>query len=351
MTTTQESASRRTSASSKAAGSGTRRKTPVQEAGPAPFGLLYGNSDAMLDLYKQIERVAPSMATVLIVGESGTGKELVAKTVHAKSHRADKPFIPVNCGAIPPTLIEAELFGHEKGSFTGAIQQQAGYFEHAAGGTLFLDEVTEMPPEMQTKLLRVLESGTFHRVGGSAELKADVRVVAATNRDPQEAVADGLFREDLFYRLAVFPLRVPPLRERTQDIELLANIFLANFNAGAKTRKTFSAKSLEVLNNYAWPGNVRELKNTLYRAYIMADEVVEVPPPGQARTQPRSTWQDGQLHLQIGMSLAEAQREIILAMLDHFSGDKRETARALGISLKTLYNRLESYQNGLPPAL
>ena len=349
MTTTQESASRRTGASTKAAGSSTRRKNTAQEAGPAPFGLLYGSSDAMLDLYKQIERVAPSMATVLIVGESGTGKELVAKTVHTKSHRADKPFIPVNCGAIPPTLIEAELFGHEKGSFTGAIQQQAGYFEHAAGGTLFLDEVTEMPPEMQTKLLRVLESGTFHRVGGSTEMKADVRVVAATNRDPQEAVADGLFREDLFYRLAVFPLRVPPLRERTQDIELLAHIFLNNFNAGAKTKKTFSAKSLEVLNGYPWPGNVRELKNTLYRAYIMADDVVDVPPPGQTRSQPRSSWHDGRLQLQIGMSLAEAQREIILAMLEHFSGDKRETARALGISLKTLYNRLESYQGGVPP--
>jgi len=350
MTTTSQAALRRPSSSAKtetaAGGSRGRKKAAPASTGPAPFGVLYGTSDAMQALYDQIAKVAASMATVLIVGESGTGKELVAKTIHTKSPRASQPFVPVNCGAIPPTLIEAELFGHEKGSFTGAIQQQAGYFEHAAGGTLFLDEVTEMPPEMQTKLLRVLESGTFHRVGGSHEIRADVRVVAATNRDPQQAVRDGVFREDLFYRLAVFPLRVPPLRERQQDIELLARHFLATFNAGAKTPKTLSPRSLEVLNAYGWPGNVRELKNTLYRAFIMADKVVEVEHPAQPRAASRASWQDGCLNLPIGISLAEAQREIILAMLDHFDGDKRQTAHTLGISLKTLYNRLESYQAG-----
>lgn len=284
------------------------------------------------------------MATVLIIGDSGTGKELVAQTLHAKSSRAQRPFIAVNCGAIPATLIEAELFGHEKGSFTGALQQQAGYFEHASGGTLFLDEVTEMPLDMQTKLLRVLESGRFHRVGGSEELSADVRVVAATNRNPLEAVEKGLFREDLFYRLAVFPLHVPPLRERDSDIELLAHHFVAGFNANERTPKTLSPRSLDVLRQYHWPGNVRELKNTLYRAFIMADKVIDVPPPGQPQASPRITWENGHLQIEVGMTLADAQRELILALLRHFDGDKRETARVLGISLKTLYNRLDTYQ-------
>ncbi|MBU4609013.1 sigma-54-dependent Fis family transcriptional regulator [Achromobacter sp. GG226] len=326
----------------------TSRSQAPTDAGPPPFGLLYGTSDAMQALYRQIERVAMSMATVLIVGESGTGKELVARTVHDKSARAGKPFVPVNCGAIPASLIEAELFGHEKGSFTGALQQAPGYFEHAAGGTLFLDEVTEMPIDMQTKLLRVLEAGTFHRVGGTEEMKADVRIVAATNRDPQQAVADGLMREDLFYRLAVFPLRVPPLRERDGDVPLLARRFVSVFNNNEKTPKTLSTKSLDVLQGYPWPGNVRELRNTLYRAFILADRVIDLPTPGQARTaSSRVSWQDGCLQLPVGISLADAQRELILGMLGHFQGDKRETARTLGISLKTLYNRLEAY-NGVP---
>lgn len=343
--TTPNTATKHAGVDGKASMSSPRQESQSQAYGQEPFGLLYGASDAMRLLYDQIGKVAPTEATVLLVGESGTGKELVAKTIHAKSARAGQPFIPVNCGAIPAPLIEAELFGHEKGSFTGAVQQQAGYFEHADGGTLLLDEVTEMPPEMQTKLLRVLESGTFHRVGGSQELQSNVRIIAATNRDPQEAVAEGQFREDLFYRLAVFPLRVPPLRERADDIELLARLFVANFNAGEKKPKTLPAGSLEVLKHYHWPGNVRELKNTLYRAFIMADDVVNVQPPGQPRQAPRVSWHEGSLQLQIGMSLAEAQRELILAMLQHFNGDKRQTARTLGISLKTLYNRLESYQN------
>ncbi len=327
------------------------RGQAATDGGPPPFGLLYGTSEAMQTLYRQIERVAASLATVLIVGESGTGKELVARTVHDLSPRAAKPFVPVNCGAIPASLIEAELFGHEKGSFTGALQQAPGYFEHAAGGTLFLDEVTEMPIDMQTKLLRVLEAGTFHRVGGTEEMKADVRIVAATNRDPQQAVADGLMREDLFYRLAVFPLRVPPLREREGDVPLLAHRFVTVFNGADKTPKTLSAKSLEALQGYAWPGNVRELRNTLYRAFILADKTIELTPPGQARAAAnRVSWQDGCLQLPVGITLADAQRELILGMLSHFQGDKRETARMLGISLKTLYNRLEAYNGNAQTA-
>ncbi|GAA5234922.1 sigma-54-dependent Fis family transcriptional regulator [Verticiella sediminum] len=322
------------------------RKKATQTAGPAPYGLLYGTSEAMQALCKQIGKVAPSMITVFIVGESGTGKELVARTIHDKSARADGPFVPVNCGAIPPSLIEAELFGHERGSFTGAIQSQPGYFEHAAGGTLFLDEVTEMPLEMQTKLLRVLEAGTFHRVGGTEEKRADVRIVAATNRDPQQAVQDNILREDLYYRLAVFPLRVPPLRERSGDIELLANRFLEVFNANQQTPKTYSPQALDAVRNYPWPGNVRELRNALYRAFIMADSIIELPPPGQPSglASAKPTWRDGCLTLPVGTTLADAQRELILGILAHLDGDKRETARTLGISLKTLYNRLEAYQ-------
>lgn len=321
-----------------------KRSAEIRLPPATPFGLLYGTSATMQQLYKEIEKVAPSNATVIIVGESGTGKELVAQTLHAKSSRADKPFVPVNCGAIPATLIEAELFGHEKGSFTGALQRQAGYFEYANGGTLFLDEVTEMPLEMQTKLLRVLESGRYHRVGGSEELNVDVRVIAATNRDPYAAVEKGIFREDLFYRLAVFPMHVPPLRERDGDIALLAHHFVNEFNSRAKTNKALASRTVQTLESHHWPGNVRELKNVLYRAFIMTEDVIEVPPPGQAQAPNRGTWESGQLHLPVGITLADAQREIILAVLQHFDGDKRTTAKVLGISLKTLYNRLESYQ-------
>ena len=312
-----------------------------------PFGLLYGESPIIRELCDQIGRVAKTMATVLIIGESGTGKELVARTLHDMSARKDQPFVPVNCGAIPAALIEAELFGHEKGSFTGAVQQHVGYFEHASGGTIFLDEITEMAPEMQIKLLRVLETGSFHRVGGVDPIHVDVRVVAATNRDPHAAVKDGTFREDLLYRLAVFPVRVPPLRERANDVELLARHFLAQFNKAQKTERTFSRGTLETLRQYGWPGNVRELKNSVHRAFIMAEDgVVDVVNPNMASRVQKPQLNDGQLSVWVGTPLAEAQREIILATLAHFDGDKRRTADALGVSLKTLYNRLEAYQKG-----
>ncbi|MGA2552864.1 MAG: sigma-54 dependent transcriptional regulator [Burkholderiaceae bacterium] len=319
-------------------------------ANPAPvsasFGPLYGQSAVMRDLYLQLDRVAQTPASVLIIGESGTGKELIAKTIHDRSPRRDQAFIPVNCGAIPTSLIEAELFGHEKGSFTGASQQHVGYFEHASGGTIFLDEITEMAPEMQVKLLRVLEAGIFHRVGGIDSVEVDVRVVAATNRDPQTAVSEGQFREDLLYRLAVFPLRAPPLREREGDIELLAQYFLDQFNATENTSKAFSRRSIETLRGYAWPGNVRELRNTIHRAFIMADRVIEITNASLSTRPKRPQLRNGALNVWVGTPLADAQREIILATLDHFGGDKKRTAATLGVSLKTLYNRLEAYQTG-----
>ena len=318
-------------------------ESSIEPAAPS-LGLLKTHCPAMEQLYGQLGRVAQTLATVLISGESGSGKEVVAKAIHDKSARHKQAFIPVNCGAIPAGLIEAELFGHEKGSFTGAIQQQIGYFEHACGGTLFLDEITEMAPEMQIKLLRVLESGKFNRVGGSELIDADVRVIAATNRNPLQAVQEGVLREDLLYRLAVFPLQVPPLRERTEDIELLANYFLEHFNATEKAEKVFSTRALETMRTYHWPGNIRELKNTVHRAFILADRVIEIPNPYLANRSKRVAHTEGCVNVAIGTTLADAQREIILATLDHFEGDKQQTAQALGISLKTLYNRLLAYQ-------
>lgn len=306
------------------------------------FGLLYGSSAAMESMYRQLERVAGTDATVLLEGESGTGKELIAKTVHQASRRSDRQFVAVNCGAIPAHLIEAALFGHEKGSFTGALKQQSGYFEHASGGTLFLDEITEMPCDMQVKLLRVLESGSFLRIGGSEAVSVDVRLIAATNRSLQQAVREGSLRQDLMYRLAVFPVRVPPLRERGQDVELLARHFLSELNEQAGTAKQFSRQALERLRTYPWPGNVRELKNLVHRAYILSADVVHIDEP-VPRGSARSVLANGTLNFQVGTPLADAQRELIMATLHHFSGNKRLTASALGISVKTLYNRLKEY--------
>ncbi len=306
------------------------------------FGLLFGSSPAMEAMYRQLERVAATEATVLLEGESGTGKELIAKTVHLRSQRADKHFVAVNCGAIPPHLIEAALFGHEKGSFTGALRKQSGYFEHACGGTLFLDEITEMPCDMQVKLLRVLECGSFHRVGGSEPVRVDVRLVAATNRSLQLAVQEGSLRQDLMYRLAVFPVRVPPLRERGKDIELLAHHFLQQLNQQAGTHKQLSPLSPERLNAHPWPGNVRELKNLMHRAYILSSDIVHIEEPAP-RAQSRPVLANGTLNFPVGTPLADAQRDLIFATLQHCAGNKRMTASVLGISVKTLYNRLKDY--------
>lgn len=307
------------------------------------FGIMYGSSPIMERLYQQVEKVAATDATVLLVGESGTGKELIANTIHQASARREETFIAVNCGAIPAHLIEAALFGHEKGSFTGAVRQHVGYFEHASRGTLFLDEITEMPADMQVKLLRVLESGAFLRVGGDEEVKVDVRLIAATNRDLDSAVRQGNLREDLMYRLAVFPVRLPPLRERGADIELLAQHFLQLLNEKENTQKTFSRTSLEVIRSYSWPGNVRELKNVMQRAFILATDTLNIEECISDLSTRKPTVHEGYLNFFVGTPLADAQKEIILATLKHYSGNKRLTAEALGISLKTLYNRLKEY--------
>ncbi|RPH60884.1 MAG: sigma-54-dependent Fis family transcriptional regulator, partial [Burkholderiales bacterium] len=235
------------------------------------FGRLWGRSDAMREIYRQIARVAPTAVTALITGESGTGKEVVAHTIHDLSKRAKAPFLAVNCGAISPQLIESELFGHEKGSFTGAVRQHRGFFERTDGGTLFLDEVTEMPVELQVKLLRVLETGSFTPVGADEPISTDVRIIAATNRAPLKAVAERRLREDLYYRLAVFPIHLPPLRGRREDIPLLAGHFLESLNTREGARKRFSERALRLLQSYGWPGNVRELRNAVHRGFILAE--------------------------------------------------------------------------------
>ncbi|CAM2177365.1 Sigma-54-dependent Fis family transcriptional regulator [Paraburkholderia sacchari] len=323
----------------------TRRSDPAgpRVAGLQSYGLLYGSSAIMRELYGQIERVALTDATALIVGESGTGKELVARTIHAQSTRRDGPFIAVNCGAIPDDLIEAELFGHEKGSFTGAVQARDGHFEHARGGTLFLDEVTEMSLLHQVKLLRALETGEYYPVGSNEAIRGDVRIIAATNRDPVTAVKDNALREDLMYRLAVFPLRAPPLRERERDRELLAQLFLTELNDESGTQKVFSKRALETVRNWSWPGNVRELKNAVYRAFILAEKTVEIAHPQLVPRVKKPVTQGDAMSVWIGTPLADAQKQIILGTLKYCGGDKRLAARTLGVSLKTLYNRLGSY--------
>jgi DNA-binding NtrC family response regulator len=308
------------------------------------FGRMVGRSKPILEVYDLVARVAPTDATVLISGESGTGKELVAETLHRCSARRDAPLLPVNCGAVSPSLIESELFGHERGSFTGADRQRKGCFEHATGGTLFLDEVTEMPVELQVKLLRVLETGTLMRVGGTEPVRVDVRLLAATNRDPLEAVKAGKLREDLYYRLNVFPIALPPLRDRPGDIDLLAEHFLDELNREAGTSKTWSRAALDRLRSNAWIGNVRELRNVVQRAHILADDEIsaEVLPLPEAAPRPAS--ENGQvLQIRLGTSIDRAEQRLILATLEFTGGDKKKAAEILCISLKTLYNRLNVY--------
>lgn len=322
------------------------------------FGLLWGRSAPMRRVHEQILRVSGTAVTVFVTGESGTGKELVARTVHDLSRRSTRPFLGVNCGAISPNLIESEIFGHEKGSFTGADRQHQGYFERASGGTLFLDEITEMPLDLQVKLLRVLETGTFTRVGSVQAQEADVRIIAASNRDPGQAVAAGKLREDLLYRLNVFPIHMPALRERAEDVQLLANHFLDEIGRREGELKHFSPLALDRLTNYRWPGNVRELRNIVHRAYVMAREktIVDDCLPswdnGQPLTNGAAAAQAAALGngsggptltIEVGTSLQEIERQVTLATLEHFGRHKERTAAALGVSLKTLYNRLKEY--------
>jgi len=318
--------------------------------GMGRFGKLVGRSSAVQKVYDLIARVAPTEASVFVIGASGTGKELVAETIHGMSRRKTNPFLAVNCGAMSANVIESELFGHEKGSFTGADRLRHGYFESVDGGTLFLDEVSEMPIELQVKLLRVLETGTLVRVGASKPTPVDVRVVAATNRDPAQAVRDGRLREDLYYRLNVFPIALPPLRDRGGDAELLANHFVAEVNARDDTEKRLTAEALRAIRDHDWPGNVRELKNAVERAAIMAGEVItpdhlsldaapEAPPPAADGDEA-----GGRLSLSVGCTLADAERRLLLATLRSVGGDKKRAAEILGISVKTIYNRLNVYE-------
>ena len=312
------------------------------------FGELWGRSAPMRRVYQQILRVSGTAVTVFITGESGTGKEVVAKTVHDLSRRRTRPFFAVNCGAISPNLIESEIFGHEKGSFTGADRQHIGFFERTSGGTLFLDEITEMPLDLQVKLLRVLETGTFMRVGSTQTQESDVRILAATNRSPMQAVSAGKLREDLLYRLNVFPIHLPALRDRADDVPLLAEHFLDQISRREGDIRTFAPEALERLAAHPWHGNVRELRNIVYRAYVMANDSVivdECLPPGSATSMSAPTPAGGapSITVSVGTTLAEIERQVTLATLEHLGRHKEKTAATLGISLKTLYNRLKEY--------
>ena len=314
---------------------------------------IIGRSQPMKKLLDMVSTVAPSEATVLITGESGTGKELIARSLHFNSPRKEKPLVVVNCAALTETLLESELFGHEKGSFTGADKRREGRFMQADQGTVFLDEIGETSSTMQAKLLRVLQEKEIQRVGGDATIKVDVRVVVATNRDLKSEVDQGNFREDLFYRLNVMPLNIPPLRERQEDIPLLAQHFLKKFaEKNRKTVKGFVPLAMDMLVNYDWPGNVRELENAIERAVILLTgehitenqlpiNITEKYPDGETSPTPATPIMDG-TH-----SLEDIEKEAILATLKTSNGNKAEAARRLGVTRKTLHNKLKSY--GLKP--
>ena len=307
------------------------------------FGLLVGSSRSMLKLYRTLRKVAITEANVLIIGESGAGKELVANTLHLASHRSEQPFVAINCGALSPELADSELFGHSKGAFTGALRQHQGVFAQAQGGSLFLDEITEMPLEQQVKLLRVLESGEYRPVGSEKVCQANVRIIAATNRDPQQAIADGVLREDLYFRLAQFPMQVPPLRDRADDIIGLAHHFLAYRNAKEQLQKQLSAEAEQLIASHSWPGNVRELKHAIERAYILADKLLQ-PEHLLLETPPEPSAESNLSDVPSGVPLQQIEKAAILNTLAQNDGNKTDTAEQLGISVKTLYNKLEKYQ-------
>lgn len=309
------------------------------------YSQLIGQSPAMQEVLKLIDRVAQSNATVLITGESGTGKEVAAVTIHQHSPRRDGPFVPVNCAAIPDNLLESELFGHEKGAFTGALQRKPGRFELAHNGTLFLDEIAEMPLNMQAKLLRVLQEKAFERVGGTETLKVDVRVIAATNRNLKEAMEKGQFREDLYYRLNVIQINMPALRDRKEDIPLLANHFLNKFAPGGKINR-ISPAAMQLLTRYHWPGNIRELQNVIERAVIIC-QGQEISPADlpkellitseQAARQNLITIPDG------GISLEELEKELIIKALEKSGGNQTRAAQLLGITRSALLYRSQKH--------
>ncbi len=306
------------------------------------FGTMIGNSPEMRKIYSVVEQASPTGASVLITGESGTGKELVAQTIHQLSPRASHPFVAINCAAIPETLLESEIFGHEKGAFTGAADRRQGCFELADHGTLFLDEIGEMTPATQVKLLRVLQERTFRRLGGRTEQSVDVRVIAATNVEPLQAVQQGKLREDLFYRLNVFSFRLPPLRERKEDLPLLIQAFITEFNQrNQKNIAGVDHQAMRLLEHYMWPGNVRELRNVIERATILAPgpfiETKHLPP---VLNDERPAQHQPQVALAPGTTVEEAERRLILMTLEHTRDNKTRAAEILGISLKTLHNKL-----------
>jgi DNA-binding NtrC family response regulator len=306
------------------------------------FGRIVGNSPKMRRIYQTIEQAAPTPASVLIIGESGTGKELVAQTIHQLSPRAESPYVAINCAAIPETLLESEIFGHERGAFTGAIDRRAGCFELADRGTLFLDEIAEMVPATQVKLLRVLQERAFRRLGGRVEQAVDVRVLAATNMDPLAAIRDGKLRDDLYYRLNVFTIELPPLRERKEDLPLIIQAFVDEFNTRDRRNvRAVTPEAMRMLEMYDWPGNVRELRNVIERATILAKgEFIEpqhLPRFGPAA---RAVESASGVTIAPGMTVDEAERKLILATLEASGGNKTRAAEMLGISLKTLHNKL-----------
>ncbi|HEY7725878.1 MAG TPA: sigma-54 dependent transcriptional regulator [Anaeromyxobacteraceae bacterium] len=309
----------------------------------APGTDLIGQGAAMQQVAELVKKVAPANASVVITGESGTGKEVVARAVHGLSPRKDKPFVALNCSAIPATLIESELFGYERGAFTGADQRRLGNFELATGGTLFLDEIGELPLEMQGKFLRVLEERRLRRLGGKAEVEVDVRVLCATNRDLKSEIRAGRFREDLYFRLHVFTVHLPPLRERREDVPLLVQHFIGKYASETnKHVRGLTPQAMAVLQAYHWPGNIRELRNTVERAMILVDGdlIGEEHLPPDMRPPAAET---ASLRLALGLELREVEREYILASLQRNGGNKARTAEGLGISEKTLYNKLHRY--------
>src|SRR5579871_4103969 len=312
------------------------------------LGRLSGSSRKMQEIFRLIEMVAPSTASVLITGASGTGKELVARTIHDLSPRKDRPFVAINCAAIPETLMESEIFGHEKGAFTGAMERRVGCFELAEGGTLLLDEIGEMPVATQDKLLRVLEDRKLRRLGSKIETTVDVRVLAATNKVPEEAVASGQLRNDLYYRLNVFNIHMPPLREHKEDLPDLVQSLLGDMN-GKHSRNVagISDAVMNLFQGYSWPGNVRELRNTLERAVIVCESsVIETKhlPPGFGHAPARTAAADpNALHLGVGTTVEEAERQLIMKTLESTNNNKTRAAEILGISLKTLHNKLKEY--------
>ncbi|HET7566319.1 MAG TPA: sigma-54 dependent transcriptional regulator [Gemmatimonadaceae bacterium] len=321
----------------------TNRKLTSELEKLTHYGELSGQSEAMRSVYQIIDAVAPSSASVLILGESGTGKELVARAIHTKSERAKGPFFALNCAALPKDILENELFGHEKGAFTGSTNEKPGAFEMADGGTLFLDEVAEMAPDIQVKLLRALESRTVRRLGGKKEISVDIRVVAATNKDLQKALDDGDLREDLYYRIAVVELFLPPLRERMGDIKLLATEFLARFSGqNGKTITGFDDAAMDWVLSYHWPGNVRELKNAVERAVIMSrgstitvDDIV----PRHVRS---AGDMPNTITLPVGASIADARRQLVLRTFASTGGDGERTAKMLGLSAQEVHAELSS---------